>query len=139
MLVRRPARESDRRRPLTAARNVKAPDEIAQLWIAAFNRHDLIALLDLYADDAVHRSPKLRAARPDTDGLIRGKPALREWWRDAFDRLPTLHYKLQRVTADRESVFIIYERTVANEAPLLVAECFTIRSGQIATSSVFHG
>jgi ketosteroid isomerase-like protein len=115
------------------------PADIANRWIAAFNRHDLDGLLALYANDAVHRSPKLRAARPETNGLVHGKDALRGWWRDAFERLPTLQYKLERITADKDSAFIIYERNVAGEPVLLVAECFVIRDGLICQSNVFHG
>ena len=36
----------------------------------------------LYADDAVHVSPKLRAQKPETEGKIRGKAELRAWWAD---------------------------------------------------------
>jgi len=115
------------------------PAQIAVRWIEAFNRHDVAALVDLYAENAVHHSPKLRAARPETLGRITGKAALTEWWRDAFTRLPGLRYELQTVTADATRVFIVYERHVAGEAVLRVAECFSVRDGQIAESSVFHG
>ena len=73
---------------------------IAQRWFAAFNAHDLEALLALYADDAQHYSPKLKVRQPETNGLITGKAALRAWWRDAFDRLPSLRYEVERLTAD---------------------------------------
>ena len=115
------------------------PAQIAARWIEAFNRHDVVALVGLYAEDAVHHSPKLRAARPETQGRIAGQAALTEWWRDAFARLPSLHYELQTVTADAARVLIVYERHVAGEADLLVAECFTVRDGLIAASRVFHG
>ena len=39
---------------------------IARAWFAAFNAHDLEALLALYAEDAEHYSPKLRIRRPGT-------------------------------------------------------------------------
>ena len=37
---------------------------VARSWLAAWSAHDLEALLALYADDAVHTSPKLRAREP---------------------------------------------------------------------------
>ncbi len=52
---------------------------VGQRWLAAFNGRDLVALLALYADDAVHFSPKLRHA-DNLDGRIAGKDALRAWW-----------------------------------------------------------
>ena len=66
---------------------------IAQKWFDAFNEHNLKNLLALYHDEAQHYSPKLKIRRPETNGLVKGKDGLREWWKDAFDRLPTLNYK----------------------------------------------
>ncbi|MEO8067835.1 MAG: nuclear transport factor 2 family protein, partial [Flavobacteriales bacterium] len=95
---------------------------IATQWFAAFNAHDLEALLTLYADDAEHYSPKLKVRRPETNGLVAGKPALRNWWRDAFDRLPTLRYEVLKLTADDEQVFMEYIRHVEGEEDLRVGE-----------------
>ncbi len=66
---------------------------IAEEWFDAFNAHDLEKLLTLYSDDARHYSPKLKLRRPGTNGYIVGKEALRQWWQDAFERLPTLRYE----------------------------------------------
>ena len=79
--------------------NANANKGIAHLWFEAFNAHDLEALVSLYADDAEHFSPKLKQLHPETKGKIRGKDALRDWWRDAFVRMPTLNYKMTRLTA----------------------------------------
>lgn len=113
--------------------------QIALRWFAAFNAHDLEALLALYADDAQHFSPKLKVRRPETNGLIVGKDALRAWWRDAFDRLPTLHYEVVKLTADDEQVFMEYIRHVQGEEELRVGEVLEIRSGGIVASRVYHG
>jgi ketosteroid isomerase-like protein len=112
---------------------------IARAWLARFNARDLDALLALYADDAVHVSPKLRDKRPETKGEIRGKAALRDWWQDAFTRLPGLHYAERNVTASGARVFLEYARTVPGEPELLVAELFVVRAGRIVESRVFHG
>jgi ketosteroid isomerase-like protein len=120
---------------MSAEENIR----IAQRWSAAFNAHDLEALLALYADDAEHYSPKLKVKRPETGGLIRGKDALRAWWRDAFDRLPTLRYEVSKLTADSEQVFLEYVRHVAGEEDLRVGEVLEIRDGLIVASRVYHG
>jgi 8-oxo-dGTP pyrophosphatase MutT (NUDIX family) len=112
---------------------------IARRWLQAFNDRDLDALLALYADDAVHVSPKLRAARPETLGRIAGKSALREWWQGAFARLPELRYQSQSLTADDDRVFMEYLRIVPGEPPLPVAEVLEVRDGLIHGSRVFHG
>jgi hypothetical protein len=58
--------------------------ELARAWLRAFNAHDVDALVALYADDATHTSPKIRALHPDSGGVLRGKPALERWWRVAL-------------------------------------------------------
>lgn len=115
------------------------PEAIAKLWLAAFNEHHLENLLSLYADDAVHYSPKLKIHQPETNGLIKGKTALRNWWQDAFDRLPELHYRVERLTANSNCVFMEYTRIVPNETELSVAEILILIDGKITASRVYHG
>lgn len=112
---------------------------IALKWFEAFNEHDLEKLLSLYSDTAEHFSPKLKIRMPQTQGLINGKQALREWWQDAFDRLPTLNYEVIKLTADDEQVFMEYIRHVKNEEDLRVGEVLQIKNGLIVFSRVYHG
>ncbi|MCB0766125.1 MAG: nuclear transport factor 2 family protein [Flavobacteriales bacterium] len=116
-----------------------ANKSIALRWFAAFNAHDLEALLALYADDAEHFSPKLKLRHPETNGLITGKEALRSWWRDAFERLPSLNYEVVKLTADEEQVFMEYIRHVSGEEDLRVGEVLEVRDGLIVASRVYHG
>jgi ketosteroid isomerase-like protein len=113
--------------------------QIALKWFQAFNEHDLEKLLSLYDDNAQHYSPKLKVRQPETRGLIQGKPALRAWWKDAFDRLPTLKYEVVKLTADDEQVFMEYTRYVEGEEPLSVGEVLEIENGRIVASRVYHG
>jgi ketosteroid isomerase-like protein len=112
---------------------------IATRWFAAFNAHDLETLLALYAEDAEHYSPKLKVRRPGTEGRVRGKEALREWWREAFEQLPTLHYEVVKLTADDAQVFMEYLRHVEGEEDLRVGEVLEVRNGIIVASRVYHG
>lgn len=113
--------------------------QIARDWIAAFNNKKLDQLLNLYHDNALHYSPKLKARKPETHGLIKGKETLRAWWHEAFERLPQLHYKLIKLTADEEQVFIEYIRQVPGEDDLNVGEVLEIKNGVIIASRVYHG
>ena len=112
---------------------------IAHAWFEAFNAHNLEKLLSLYDEDAQHYSPKLKIRHPETSGLVSGKNALRTWWQDAFDRLPTLNYKVTSLTANSDRVFMEYIRTVTNEDDMLVAEVLEIKEGLIVASRVYHG
>ena len=113
--------------------------QIAIHWFEAFNEHNLEKLLALYHKDAEHFSPKLKIRLPETQGLIKGKAALRSWWKDAFDRLPSLKYEAKKLTADDEQVFMEYIRHVEGEEDLKVGEVLEIKNGVIVFSRVYHG
>ncbi len=110
--------------------------KIAHDWFDAFNEHDLKKLLALYDDHSEHYSPKLKVRYPETDGLIKGKDALRSWWRDAFERLPLFRYEVVRLTAEDDRVFMEYIRHVPQEEDLYVGE--VLINGLIIASAVFH-
>lgn len=112
---------------------------IAVEWMDAFNAKDLERLLSLYADNAKHYSPKLKIRQPETNGLVTGKDAMRAWWHDAFDRLPTLFYKITGLTADDRQVFMEYVRELEGEDDLMVAEVLEVENGKIIASRVYHG
>ncbi len=118
-------------------------EALARAWLDAFNARDLERLLDLYAEDAVHTSPKLRDRHPETQGEVRGKPALRAWWRDAMDRLPTMRYEVRHLTASGGSgggrVFMEYDRVLPGEPTMAIAEVLVCERGGIVASHVFHG
>lgn len=112
---------------------------IAHTWFEAFNSQNLEKLLSLYEEDATHYSPKLKIAQPETNGQILGKNALRNWWHDAFTKIPTLHYKVTSLTADSDRIFMEYIRKVENEKELFVAEVLEIKDSKIICSRVYHG
>ena len=112
---------------------------IARDWLRAFNARDLDGLLTLYADEAVHTSPKLRVKKPETLGQVRGTGALRAWWQDSFERLPGLRYDALTITADRERVWMEYLRKAPGEADMTVAEVLDVNAGRIVASRVYHG
>jgi hypothetical protein len=113
--------------------------EIARAWMDAFNAYDVDRLVALYADQATHTSPKIRALNPDTGGKLVGKAALSKWWKESNARLPGLRYESTAYTADAQRVFMEYLRHAPNEAPHPVAEVLEISNGEIVASRVYHG
>src|SRR5258708_37199268 len=95
---------------------------IGRAWMRAFNAYDVDALVALYARDATHTSPKIRALHPDTGGKLVGRDALVKWWRDAIRRIPGLQYESTALTADATRVFMEYVRHAPGEADMPVAE-----------------
>lgn len=112
--------------------------QIAEKWFAAFNKKDIDSLLSLYDENAEHFSPKLKIRKPETEGLIKGKQQLYDWWKDAFDRLPTLHYKPNYFIVDADKIFVEYVRTVEGEDDMVVGEVLFFQNGKIISSKVFH-
>lgn len=113
--------------------------EIARRWLASFNAHDLDGLLSLYAEDARHSSPKIRALHPQTGGELVGKAALRAWWEDSLRRLPSLRYEAFAITADGERAVMEYWRHLEGEPPMPVSETLELQQGRIVRSRVYHG
>lgn len=115
------------------------PTEIAEAWLVAFNAYDVDALLRLYAEDATHSSPKIRALHPETDGKLHGKADIAAWWRGAIERTPGLRYEKTALTANDARVVLEYVRYADGQAPMPVAEIFDVREGLVVASRVFHG
>ena len=112
---------------------------IAKKWLAAFNEHNLEMLLSLYDENAEHFSPKLKLWNPESKGKIIGKDALKNWWKEAFERIPELAYFENTITASDNRVFMEYTRVVPGEENLNVAEVLEIEDGLIVASRVYHG
>ncbi len=113
--------------------------DIALRWFQCFNTKDLEGLLDLYHNDAVHYSPKLKLRQPETNGMVTGRAALHAWWADAFERLPNLQYEPTILTANEERVFMEYLRKADGDPDMMVAEVLEIKDGKIVASRVYHG
>jgi hypothetical protein len=116
-----------------------SPKEVVNEWLRAFNRADANAMVALYAEDAIHTSPKLRSAQPSSEGRLVGKAAMRQWWLDAFDRLPSISYEVVSIVSDDHVAVIEYLRHRRGEATIQVAEVFEIKEGKIVRSHVYHG
>jgi hypothetical protein len=115
------------------------PKEIVDEWLSAFNRGDADGMVALYSDDAIHTSPRLRAAQPASDGRVVGRAAMRRWWQDAFDRSPGIRYEVVTTVSNDHAATVEYLRLEPGAPTLRVAEIFEIQKGKIVRSHVFHG
>lgn len=66
----------------------------AHVWAAAWNAHDVEAVLAHFAEDAVFTSPLAARVIPGCGGVISGKAALRHYWTTALSANPALHFEL---------------------------------------------
>ena len=60
------------------------PKSYADQWVRAWNAHDIEAVLDHFADDVVFTSPVAARVVPESEGVVRGKAALRDYWTAAL-------------------------------------------------------
>lgn len=84
------------------------PREFAQSWIAAWNEHDLDAVLAHFSDDVEFSSPLIRQFAGEPSGRLSGKEAVRAYWQAGLARLPGLHFELVDVLVGVNCLTILY-------------------------------
>ena len=94
------------------------PGLFAKDWSAAWNSHDVEAVLTHFHDDVVFTSPVAAELVPGSAGVVRGKAALRQYWTTALTALPELRFEVVGVYQG-QSVLVINYR---NERGRLVNE-----------------
>lgn len=121
-------------KPLTPA-DAKA---FADRWYAAWNAHDLDAIMACYEPTIEHSSPFIKrynAGMPDeNDTALRGIDAVRDYFRRALERNPTLRFDPMHVTTGLESVLLVYRRMSGD----LAGEVFFLSSRGLIQRSVSH-
>lgn len=98
--------------------------EFAQDWIGAWNCHDLERILTQYADDVEVSSPLVVERLGQLDGVVKGKDALREYWRPSMSLEPPLEFELLDVLVGVDRVTLYYlsvGRRVVGETLLIDA------------------
>ena len=80
----------------------------AQHWIAAWNSHDLEAILAHYDDAIELTSPTAARLLALPDGKVTGFANLRAYFRRGLEAFPQLQFELEDVLAGLHSVVLYY-------------------------------
>lgn len=96
--------------------------EFAGKWVAAWNNHDMEAIMEHYAEEIVFLSPVIVRLNNDETGTINNKPALRDYFERALALYPDLRFEFYSVLTSMNSVVLYYKSV--NE--LLAAEFMEI-------------
>lgn len=80
----------------------------ADAWVQAWNNHDIEAVLAHFTEDVEFCSPMVVQVCGHQNGIVKGKAALREYWRQALERVPNLHFELVDVLVSLHGLIIIY-------------------------------
>jgi ketosteroid isomerase-like protein len=114
-------------------------DEFVAGWIDAWNRRDVEAVLEHFANDVEFVSPT--AASVVGNPLVTGKDALRAYWVSALERIGNLKFTLDRAPydVDRREVSIVYSREI-DGARDRACELLTFdAAGLVIRGEVMHG
>lgn len=67
-------------------------DILAQTWYAAWNSHDLAAIMALYAEDVRFTSPYVRTLGFAANGSLSTKADLERYFTLGLSKIPDLHF-----------------------------------------------
>lgn len=82
--------------------------KFADEWIAAWNSHDLEQIMAHYADNVVLISPVAAKLLNDPSGAVKGKQALRAYFKKGLEAYPQLKFELIETMWGLSSVVLHY-------------------------------
>ena len=82
--------------------------DLASHWIAAWNAHDLDAIMAHYEETVELTSPVAAQLLNTLDGKVIGKPALRAYFQRGLTAYPELHFHLENVLWGLNSIVLYY-------------------------------
>jgi predicted ester cyclase len=82
--------------------------KFANAWIAAWNAHDLDAILSHYDDAIETASPVAAKLLNKPDGKVAGKENLRAYFHRGLEAYPNLRFDLKEVLFGLNSVVLYY-------------------------------
>jgi hypothetical protein len=103
------------------------PKAFADAWVTAWNDHDVEAILAHFSEDVVFTSPVAAQLLTGSDGVLRGKGALREYWTQGLALIPDLRFEVVGVYAGTSAIVINYR----NQKGGLVCEVLILRDGLV--------
>lgn len=83
--------------------------QFAREWIAAWNSHNLNAILSHYREEVVLISPVAAKLLGDSSGTVRGKAALRAYFAKGLEAYPELRFDLLDVMQGLSSIVLCYK------------------------------
>jgi len=81
---------------------------LANHWIAAWNAHDLDAIMTHYDEAVELTSPAAAQLLGKPDGKAVGKQNLRDYFQRGLEAYPQLHFRLEDVLCGLNSVVLYY-------------------------------
>lgn len=105
-----------------------------QEWIDAWNSRNLDRILSHYTDDFVIETPMAARLKPESNGIIEGKAAVRDYWKLGISRIPDLHFQLIDLLVGVQSLTIYYLNTATGKRS--VENMFFTAEGKVTRAFV---
>ena len=112
-------------------------DEIRQLandWVAAWNAHDLEAIIRHYDERIELISPVAEQLLGIANGKVTGKAALKEYFQRGLEAYPELHFDVKDVLAGLNRLVLYY----TNQKGTRTGEFMELGAGGKVTRVVAH-
>ncbi len=93
--------------------------KFARVWVSSWNSHDLIQILNHYAEDIEITTPMIKVVMGIDSGTLKGKQSVSDYWAKALHKIPDLHFELIEVTEGVNSVALYY-KSVMNKMAIEV-------------------
>ncbi|MBO0356053.1 nuclear transport factor 2 family protein [Muricauda ruestringensis] len=77
-------------------------------WVESWNSHDIDLILSHYTEDFEIESPLAKQRFPKSDGLIKGKEAVKEYWTWGLELNPDLEFEIIDVLCGVTTISIYY-------------------------------
>jgi len=106
--------------------------EFARDWIGSWNSHDMNRILSHYTDDFEMSSLLIVERLGQSEGVLRGKDAVREYWRPSLSLDPPLQFEPMYVLVGVAQVTLYYR----NVGGRVVAETLFIDGSGKATRGI---
>ena len=96
--------------------NLAQAQRFAAEWVAAWNAHDVDAVLAHYADDFTMTTPMIKNLLGIPTGTLQGKQAVGDYWRAALQKIPDLKFSIIETTCGVDTVSIYYNAVFGRRA-----------------------
>lgn len=103
------------------------PETFCRHWLAAWNGHDLGAVLAHFDENVVFTSPIAAQLVAGSQGVLRGKAALAAYWTEGLRRIPDLRFTIDAIYAGVDTLVIQYR----NQKGVAVSEVLRFEGGLV--------
>ncbi len=66
----------------------------AEEWVRSWNSHDLDRILRHYSEDFTVETPMALKFVPESQGVVKGKPAVKAYWTIGLEKIPNLEFEI---------------------------------------------